>query len=1571
MKRALNKAKSLISIYLDKSLVIILIFILIFSSFNNFIKESKADLDSNELEYHIDVGPVAGTATANYVYVAFFNPSGSGRTALIKRIAIEAYANGTGNYVNLTLRRITAASGGTLISGANIPKKNSDSADSVIEIRYAGPTVTFAGTANSRILNQPMPGAAGHFYSVRDITFGPNDEKLVIQPGEGVAVYQEAAGTTAQIIRVYFEWEEVTTAPSAQNEFLFAFPRVEVGATANYVYNSFFNPAGSQKVAIVKRIWFGAETCDAAAVYTNNIVIIRISAASGGTVISTTDIPKKHTGSANSVMDFRRTGVTVTVVGGTDARLAIVTPCGAAGQPHGFMQINFHDSDEKLILQPGEGIALMSDDAGDVDQLVRMIIEWQEVPNSQAPTSQNEYIWGSSRIEATSTANQVFYAFFNPVGSGRTAVIKRLVIRNDADAAAVYQAITWRRITSASGGIQIAASDIPKKHTGSSNSAMTLLWCGSACGTAITVTFAGSIDSRLLTVNGPGAIGQVIGHREIVFGNNEKLVLQEGQGIALYTEATGDVDQYIKVLIEWQETTNALTAQNEYVIDPGPINGSTAANYVYASFFNPSVSGKTAVIKRISIRVDAAGAAVYIPMTLRRITSAFGGTQILAANIPKKHTGSADPILNVRRTGVTVSFAGSTDSRIVSVTTPGAVGGAAAPSITGYKELLFENDEKLILQPGEGIALYQEAAGNANFRVKILVEWQEVTTTSSQGEYLMSIGPITGSTESGYVYASLFNPSTSNKNYVVKRIEIRANRTGILTSPGYIPATIRRITSASGGTQILPDYIPKKHSGTPTSTAEIRTTNPTVNFAGVTNSRLLGVTVPGAVNQSYGDYEILIVYQDELILKPGEGLALYQEQAAGDTNVVFRFAIEWSEVNLPPSQSAYRFFQNIDSTDVGTPLANQNTPATLSSAGQVFRLRLLIHASSSISSPWINSAVETTNNVGLYTSIDAIDANTIFISHHDNTNGGLRFCKSTNGGSTWTCSAVETINNVGLYTSIDAIDANTIFISHHDLFNGDLRFCKSTNGGSTWTCSAVETEIYVGLYTSIDAIDANTIFISHHDLFNGDLRFCKSTNGGSTWTCSAVETEIYVGLYTSIDAIDANTIFISHHDFTNGDLRFCKSTNGGSTWTCSAVETTNNVGLYTSIDAIDANTIFISHHDNTNGDLRFCKSTNGGSTWTCSAVETINNVGLYTSIDAIDANTIFISHHDNTNGDLRFCKSTNGGSTWTCSAVETTNNVGLYTSIDAIDANTIFISHHDYTNLDLRFAKANFQTFKLQFAQRGADGLCDTSFYGETYTDVTTSTVIAFYDNPTPTDDSPLTANANDPTHGNHTIRNQTYEELNPFTNSVSAINAGEDGKWDFALKDNGAPANTTYCFRVVKADGMLLGSYSVIPEITTAYAGAVTCTLSATLTSFSALSPSAVSTSSPDITITITSGGGFQINVKDAGNGTNPGLYKSSSPTYLIQSRDATLIAGTDGYGIQATTTNSSISINPKYNKSGNNVGGLSLTDIVLATSSVAVSNATINIKHKASVSVLAPTGDYNDTITYTCSSQ
>lgn len=129
----------------------------------------------------------------------------------------------------------------------------------------------------------------------------------------------------------------------------------------------------------------------------------------------------------------------------------------------------------------------------------------------------------------------------------------------------------------------------------------------------------------------------------------------------------------------------------------------------------------------------------------------------------------------------------------------------------------------------------------------------------------------------------------------------------------------------------------------------------------------------------------------------------------------------------------------------------------------------------------------------------------------------------------------------------------------------------------------------------------------------------------------------------------------------------------------------------------------------------------------------------------------------------------------------------------------------------------NMRNFKLQYVGKGS-GTCASPSGGtpSSYTDMTTSTLMAFYDNPTPADGVALTANASDPTHSGHTIRKQSYEESNNFTNAQFAVIGGEDAMWDLSLRDNGAPASTSYCFRIVQSDGTLLDTYTVYPQITT-----------------------------------------------------------------------------------------------------------------------------------------------------------
>jgi len=61
-------------------------------------------------------------------------------------------------------------------------------------------------------------------------------------------------------------------------------------------------------------------------------------------------------------------------------------------------------------------------------------------------------------------------------------------------------------------------------------------------------------------------------------------------------------------------------------------------------------------------------------------------------------------------------------------------------------------------------------------------------------------------------------------------------------------------------------------------------------------------------------------------------------------------------------------------------------------------------------------------------------------------------------------------------------------------------------------------------------------------------------------------------------------------------------------------------------------------------------------------------------------------------------------------------------------------------------------------------------------------------------------------------------------------------------------------------------------------------------------------------------------------------------------------------------------LTLNVRYNQTGNTVGGLTTTTIQLASSSQPVANREIVVTHKAAISGLTPAGSYQDTMTYNC---
>jgi len=158
-----------------------------------------------------------------------------------------------------------------------------------------------------------------------------------------------------------------------------------------------------------------------------------------------------------------------------------------------------------------------------------------------------------------------------------------------------------------------------------------------------------------------------------------------------------------------------------------------------------------------------------------------------------------------------------------------------------------------------------------------------------------------------------------------------------------------------------------------------------------------------------------------------------------------------------------------------------------------------------------------------------------------------------------------------------------------------------------------------------------------------------------------------------------------------------------------------------------------------------------------------------------------------------------------------------------------------------------------------------------------------------------------------------------------------------------------------------------------------VSCTLSTTTTAFGTIGTASIYTSSPNVTTTVSCNpaAGCTVQINDQGSGTQPGLWNSSA-SYLIPSPDAAfnptaaLSAGTKGYGIQSATTTAgtgaTLTLNARYNQTGNTVGGLTTTTIQLASSTSPTANREVVVTHKVAVDGLTPAGSYSDTITYTC---
>ncbi len=251
---------------------------------------------------------------------------------------------------------------------------------------------------------------------------------------------------------------------------------------------------------------------------------------------------------------------------------------------------------------------------------------------------------------------------------------------------------------------------------------------------------------------------------------------------------------------------------------------------------------------------------------------------------------------------------------------------------------------------------------------------------------------------------------------------------------------------------------------------------------------------------------------------------------------------------------------------------------------------------------WQKEIVDSTGDVGEYSSI-AVDSNrAVHISYYDAstnvynlkyaTNSGVTVQTACSAGSTFKCETVDSTGDVGQYSSI-AVDSNrTVHISYYDASTNmyDLKYATGTFG--LWNKEIVDSTGIVGQTSSI-AVDSNrAVHISYKDLSNGDLKY--ATNAGvttrcsanSTFKCETVDSTGDVGDYSSIAVESNGTVHISYYDYDNENLKYASGTSRAFNYV--TIDSTGLVGEDTSIAvAPDGSKVHISYYDVTNGNLKY------------------------------------------------------------------------------------------------------------------------------------------------------------------------------------------------------------------------------------------------------------------------------------------------------------------------------------------------------------------------------------------------
>lgn len=408
-------------------------------------------------------------------------------------------------------------------------------------------------------------------------------------------------------------------------------------------------------------------------------------------------------------------------------------------------------------------------------------------------------------------------------------------------------------------------------------------------------------------------------------------------------------------------------------------------------------------------------------------------------------------------------------------------------------------------------------------------------------------------------------------------------------------------------------------------------------------------------------------------------------------SVPFAFVADTASAADTATQAANaNLLDGLDSTAFA--LASQTQPDTSAELGQ---------ALAAFHSRFISTTVDSTGDVGRYSSIATGTDGKPIISYRDSTNGGLKVAHCSDTACTSaTFALLDT--NAGSNTSMAVGDDGLPVISYNGSTDLYLAHCDNIECTSA-TITVVDSTSGVQRETSIAIMPLGRPVISYYDGGSSkeDLKVAVCNNVTcSSPTIITLDNTGDVGEYSSIAIGVLQRPVISYYDASNKGLKLARCNNAvcsnGATLTTVDGSTTGDgdrIGLFTSVAiGVDGNPI-ISYENDTKRDLKVvhCGDPGCSSGNTITTLDSVGQVGWDTSI-AIGPNGLpVISYWDVLpNRDLKVASCTNIQCTSaTITRVDWPGEVGQHSSMTIGSDGLPVISYYDGINKDLKVLHCN------------------------------------------------------------------------------------------------------------------------------------------------------------------------------------------------------------------------------------------------------------------------------------------